>query len=84
MTTHQVDEAAATGALGHDVTSHISDESRAYWRPIVAAMPPMTAEEIADVGAVIRRIEDRRSYKDSAQQNIPAYSSPGIMTSQLP
>jgi len=29
--------------------SQISEESRAYWRPIVAAMAPMTSEEIADI-----------------------------------
>lgn len=45
-------------------TAHISDEaleeSLAYWRPIVAAMDPMTKEEIADVAAVLRRIDARR------------------------
>lgn len=39
--------------------SEISEESRAYWRPIVAAMAPMTSEELADVAAILRRIDRR-------------------------
>ncbi|MFD9966096.1 hypothetical protein [Amycolatopsis sp. NPDC058986] len=45
-------------------TSQISEESRAYWRPIVAAMKPMTSEEIADVAAILRRIDNRRRTND--------------------
>ncbi|MBB4684638.1 hypothetical protein [Amycolatopsis jiangsuensis] len=44
-----------------DAASQISEESRAYWRPIVAAMEPMTHEQLADVAAILRRIEARHS-----------------------
>lgn len=47
-------------------TTLISDESRAYWRPVVAAMVPMNGEEIADVAAVIRRIEARTNAERAA------------------
>ncbi|MBB4683964.1 hypothetical protein [Amycolatopsis jiangsuensis] len=39
--------------------SQISEESWAYWRPIVAAMEPMTHEQLADVAAILRRIQAR-------------------------
>jgi hypothetical protein len=47
--------------------SQISEESRAYWRPIVAAMAPMNSEEIADVAAILRRIEARYDAKPDNQ-----------------
>lgn len=37
----------------------IDPESARYWKRAVAAMPPMTPEEIAAVGLVLRRIDDR-------------------------
>jgi hypothetical protein len=46
-------------ASAQNGASQISEESRAYWRPIVAAMAPMTSEELADVAAILRRIDRR-------------------------
>ena len=37
----------------------IDPESYRYWKRAVAALPPMTPEEIAAVGAVLRRIDAR-------------------------
>jgi len=37
----------------------IDPESYRYWKRAVSAMPPMTPEEIATVGAVLRRIDAR-------------------------
>jgi hypothetical protein len=37
----------------------IDPESYRYWKRAVAALPPMTPEEIATVGAVLRRIDAR-------------------------
>ena len=37
----------------------IDPESYRYWKRAVAALPPMTPEEIAAVGAVLRRIDVR-------------------------
>ncbi|WP_125591561.1 hypothetical protein [Amycolatopsis balhimycina] len=48
-----------SAASAQNGTSEISEESRAYWRPIVAAMAPMTSEELADVAAILRRIDHR-------------------------
>jgi hypothetical protein len=39
----------------------IDPESYRYWKRAVAALPPMTPEEIAAVGAVLRRIDARRT-----------------------
>jgi hypothetical protein len=39
----------------------IDPESYRYWKRAVAALPPMTPEEIAAVGTVLRRIDARRS-----------------------
>ena len=39
----------------------IDPESYRYWKRAVAAQPPMTPEEIAAVGAVLRRIDARRA-----------------------
>lgn len=39
----------------------IDPESYRYWKRAVAALPPMTPEEIAAVGAVLRRIDARRA-----------------------
>jgi hypothetical protein len=46
----------------HPTTSQISAESAAYWAPIVAAMPPMTADDLADVAGILRRIDTRRRH----------------------
>lgn len=37
----------------------IDPESYRYWKRAVAALPPMTPEEISAVGVVLRRIDDR-------------------------
>lgn len=37
----------------------IDPESYRYWKRAVAALPPMTPEEIAAVGVVLRRIDAR-------------------------
>lgn len=37
----------------------IDPESYRYWKRACAAMPPMTPEEIAAVGVVLRRIDNR-------------------------
>lgn len=37
----------------------IDPESYRYWKRACAALPPMTAEEIAAVGVVLRRIDAR-------------------------
>lgn len=37
----------------------IDPESYRYWKRAVASLPPMTSEEIAAVGAVLRRIDAR-------------------------
>jgi hypothetical protein len=42
----------------------IDPESYRYWKRAVAALPPMTPEEIAAVGAVLRRIDARRARRD--------------------
>ncbi|MBB4910777.1 hypothetical protein [Actinophytocola algeriensis] len=39
----------------------IDPESYRYWKRAVSAQPPMTPEEIAAVGAVLRRIDARRA-----------------------
>lgn len=36
-------------------------ESAAYWARVCAALPPMTAEEIADIAVILRRIDERRN-----------------------
>ncbi|WP_370934665.1 hypothetical protein [Amycolatopsis sp. cg13] len=48
-------------------TSQISEESRAYWRPIVAAMDPMTSEELADVAEILRDIDARLAAQENAK-----------------
>ncbi|GAB1513244.1 hypothetical protein [Actinophytocola sp. KF-1] len=42
----------------------IDPESYRYWKRAVTALPPMTPEEIAAVGAVLRRIDARRARRD--------------------
>jgi hypothetical protein len=37
----------------------IDPESYRYWKRACAALPPMTSEEIAAVGVVLRRIDAR-------------------------
>jgi hypothetical protein len=41
----------------------IDPESYRYWKRAVAALPPMTPEEIAAVGTVLRRIDARRAQR---------------------
>lgn len=50
---------SASTTEGRIPVSRISEESRAYWRPIVASMEPMSGEDLADVAAVLRRIDAR-------------------------
>jgi hypothetical protein len=83
MIPYQGNEIRSPNTADHASTSHISEESRAYWRPIVAAMSPMTAEEIADVGAVIRRIEDRRARDGQCAVGHALLHQADVMTSQV-
>jgi hypothetical protein len=46
----------------------IDPESYRYWKRAVAALPPMTPEEIAAVGAVLRRIDARRARRGQQQR----------------
>lgn len=46
----------------------IKPESWAYWEPICAAMDPLTPEEIADVGAILRRADARRAARKRNEQ----------------
>lgn len=46
----------------------IDPESYRYWKRAVAALPPMTPEEIAAVGAVLRRIDARRARRGQQPQ----------------
>lgn len=58
---------------GDDEEAHaarIDPESYRYWKQVVAKMPPMTPEEIAAVGAILRRIDARVA----AQSNQPPRS----------
>jgi hypothetical protein len=41
----------------------IDPESYRYWKRACAALPPMTPEEIAAVGVVLRRIDARLAKK---------------------
>jgi hypothetical protein len=49
----------------------IDPESARYWRRAVAAMPPMTPEEIAAVGQVLRRIDARRAQRGQRGERPP-------------
>jgi hypothetical protein len=53
----------------HTITSQISPESAAYWEPIVASMPPMTYEDLADVADILRRIHARRGQAENTGEH---------------
>jgi len=55
-----------TAATGGDPTDddYFTEEERAglaRWRAIVADMPPMTQDEIQRIGALFRRMDQRRN-----------------------
>lgn len=66
MTADEVPDTGDAEVPPQRTTSQISEESRAYWRPIVAAMEPMTDEDIADVAEVIRRSRARRFQEEQS------------------
>lgn len=43
-----------------DGSGHTIGPEGIYWRDACAALPPMTDEQIAGVGAIVRRIDQRR------------------------
>jgi len=48
-----------------DLDAGVDGESYRHWRRAAAALPPMTPEEIAAVGLILRRIDARTSARDS-------------------
>lgn len=34
-----------------------------YWRRVCAGLPPLSSDEIAAVGVILRRIEEQRAWK---------------------
>lgn len=52
--------AEVLGCTAGDLCSMTPEDRFEYWAAATAAMPPMTEEEIAAVGVILRRIEDRR------------------------
>lgn len=44
-------------------------QRQARWRAVAQSMPPMSAEDIALVAAVLRRIDQHRQAEGSAETN---------------
>ncbi|MFB9727294.1 helix-turn-helix transcriptional regulator [Haloechinothrix salitolerans] len=62
---HLVTLAAALNVQPRDFTGPSgADNSWEYWGLICAAMPPMTADQIATVATVLRRIDKHRERPD--------------------